>query len=165
MKEQENTFVAKVNDKFSFDLKTEDLSRLDIVKDGQENCFHILKDNTSFKVQVLSHDKQSKKMTLLINGSEFQVQLLDHYDLLIEKMGLNVSSSSKMNEVKSPMPGLVLDILVKEGDSFEKGDPLLILEAMKMENIIKATGEGTVLSIMTEKGKAVEKGEILIELD
>ena len=63
------------------------------------------------------------------------------------------------------MPGLVVDILVAEGDDLEKGHNLLILEAMKMENIIKIPNAGKVKSINIQKGQAVEKGQILIELD
>ena len=63
------------------------------------------------------------------------------------------------------MPGLIIDILVKEGQAIQKGDQLLILEAMKMENVIKAEGEGIVKSILTEKSKAVDKGQVIIEME
>ena len=62
------------------------------------------------------------------------------------------------------MPGLVLEIMVKAGDEVKKGDALLILEAMKMENVLKATGDGTVKSVSVSKGAPVDKGTILIEM-
>ncbi|HNM32873.1 MAG TPA: biotin/lipoyl-binding protein, partial [Chitinophagales bacterium] len=66
---------------------------------------------------------------------------------------------------KAPMPGLVLDILVEAGQAVNKGDNLIILEAMKMENIIKASGSGTVKSIHVQKKDAVEKNQLLIEME
>ena len=63
------------------------------------------------------------------------------------------------------MPGLVLDVLVTPGQKVEKGDALLILEAMKMENVIKASGEGVVKSIQVTKGAAVDKGQLLVEME
>ena len=70
-----------------------------------------------------------------------------------------------MDNVKAPMPGLVLDILVEAGQSVNKGDNLLILEAMKMENIIKASGNGVVKNININKKDAVEKNQLLIEME
>jgi len=80
-------------------------------------------------------------------------------------MGLSVVASQKLSSVKAPMPGLVLDIMVEPGQEVAEGDSLLILEAMKMENVLKATGEGVVKSIEITKGAAVEKGQILIEME
>jgi biotin carboxyl carrier protein len=63
------------------------------------------------------------------------------------------------------MPGLVISILVEEGQEVQKGDSLLILEAMKMENVIKAAGKGVVKSIKVQQKNAVEKNQILIEME
>jgi biotin carboxyl carrier protein len=63
------------------------------------------------------------------------------------------------------MPGLVVKLLVQVGDMVNKGDGLLVLEAMKMENLIKASGNGTVKAIKVSAGTKVEKGELLIQFD
>ena len=63
------------------------------------------------------------------------------------------------------MPGLVLDLMVQPDQELEKGDHLLILEAMKMENIIKAEGAGKVKSVEVQKGETVEKGQVMIIMD
>ena len=63
------------------------------------------------------------------------------------------------------MPGLVLSILVEPGQAVQKGDVLLILEAMKMENVLKAAGDGTVKNIAVAKGAAVDKGQLLLEME
>ena len=62
------------------------------------------------------------------------------------------------------MPGLVVDIPVSEGQAVKKGETLLILEAMKMENALKATADVTIGRIAVKKGMAVEKNEMLIQL-
>ena len=63
------------------------------------------------------------------------------------------------------MPGLVLDVKLNVGDSVEKGDSILILEAMKMENVLKSPAEGVVKSIHINKGDAVEKNQLLISFE
>ncbi|MCL4145650.1 UNVERIFIED_CONTAM: hypothetical protein GTU68_019273 [Idotea baltica] len=61
------------------------------------------------------------------------------------------------------MPGLILDILVEVGQTIQKGDQLMILEAMKMENVLKAPGEGSISSIEVSQGDSVEKNQVLIK--
>lgn len=157
-------YSAKADDNFEFEVDNETLSNLDIVP-MENGKFHILKNNKSYTAEVISTDYSNKTFTISVNGNEHSIQLSDSYDLLVKKMGLNVAASSKMNELKAPMPGLVLEVLVEAGQAFEKGDALVILEAMKMENIIKATGEGVVKKVIANKGDAVEKGQILLDLE
>ena len=76
---------------------------------------------------------------------------------------MNNGSAGKVNHIKAPMPGLIIDLRVKEGDTVKPGDALLILEAMKMENMIKASAESVVKSVKVKKGDSVEKNQVLIE--
>jgi biotin carboxyl carrier protein len=62
------------------------------------------------------------------------------------------------------MPGLVLNVMVEEGQKIKKGDAILVLEAMKMENILKATSEGEVKKILVKKGDKIEKNQVLVSL-
>ncbi len=80
----------------------------------------------------------------------------------MDQMGFSSADAGKIKELKAPMPGLVIEIRVKAGDTVKKGDPIIVLEAMKMENVLKATGEGTVKSIEVQKSQSVEKGQVLI---
>ncbi|HMG88420.1 MAG TPA: acetyl-CoA carboxylase biotin carboxyl carrier protein subunit [Chryseolinea sp.] len=125
--------------------------------------FHILIDHKSYNVEIVSADVQTKSFCFKINGRKYVVDLKDKFDLLLEKMGMNNTSANKINSIKAPMPGLIIDLRVKEGDQVKVGDPLLILEAMKMENIIKASGESIVKSVKVKKGESVEKNQVLIE--
>ena len=69
------------------------------------------------------------------------------------------------NQVVSPMPGIILNVLVEEGQAVQAGDPLLVLEAMKMENEIHAPRAGTIKKILAGKGTEVRAGTPLIEID
>ncbi len=86
-------------------------------------------------------------------------------DFLLQSMGLDTLNSKKINEIKAPMPGLVLDIKVSEGSVVKKGDVLLVLEAMKMENNLKSPADGIVKKIVAKKGTAVEKNQLLISFE
>ena len=78
-------------------------------------------------------------------------------------MGMSNATATKVNELKAPMPGLIVDIRVQPGQAVQKGDPLLVLEAMKMENILKAPTDGTVGSIKVTLRDNVQKGQVLVQ--
>lgn len=111
---------------------------------------------------IHSVDAHAKTVTLSINGKKTTVQMRSKVEQMLRAMGIE-SSAKKLDALKAPMPGLIRGIAVKPGDSVKKGDPLLILEAMKMENVIKAAGDGTIDTILVSEGTAVEKGALLIK--
>ncbi len=110
-------------------------------------------------------DKENKVVTLRMNGLKIQVQIKEPIDLLLEKLGMKNVSSKKLNNLKAPMPGLVTKIMVNVGDDVKQGEPLLILEAMKMENVFKAAADVTIKSIKISEKQAVEKGAELISFE
>ena len=128
-----------------------------------DGYFHILHNNKSYKAEVVKADKASKTFTFKINNHIHTAEVKDKFDLLLEKLGMNNNAAGKVNTIKAPMPGLIIDMKVKSGDTVKAGDPLLILEAMKMENILKSPGEGVVKSVKAKKGDTVEKNQVLIE--
>ena len=110
-----------------------------------------------------------KKYKVNVNGTSYEVE--------IELMGENDSPKSAQapvrqapvaagegEQVKSPMPGTILDVKVKAGDSVKKGQVLVILEAMKMENEIMAGTDGTVTSVAVSKGTSVGTGDMLLTI-
>ena len=150
--EFENSSTGSIDGKaFQWDVIT--------VKDGS---FHIIKDNKSYSVEVIKADAKEKSFLVSINGNKYQLNVKDKFDELLHSLGLDAMASKKVNEIKAPMPGLVLEVRVAEGDAVKKGDPILVLEAMKMENIIKSPTDGTVKKINVKKGVAVEKNQVLI---
>ncbi len=128
-----------------------------------DGYFHILHNNKSYKAEVVKSDRAAKTFTLKINNRIHTVEVKDKFDLLLEKLGMSSHAAGKVNNVKAPMPGLIIDIKIQAGDSVKVNDPLLILEAMKMENVLKSPGEGTVKSVTVKKGDKVEKNQVLIE--
>lgn len=129
------------------------------VKNGS---FHVIKDDKSYTLEVIKADYAEKSFLVSVNGNKYQLQVKDKYDELLKSLGLDTMNTSKVNEIKAPMPGLVLDLRVAEGDKVQKGDPVLVLEAMKMENIIKSPTDGIIKKISVKKGVAVEKNQVLV---
>ncbi|WP_323757313.1 acetyl-CoA carboxylase biotin carboxyl carrier protein subunit [Roseivirga sp.] len=133
------------------------------ISKNSKDKFQIIKDGKSFNAEVIGFDKESKLVEIKINNQIYNVSVKDKMDQLLQKMGISNLNSTTLKEVKAPMPGLIHDILVEVGHEVKKGDQLMILEAMKMENVLKSPGAGTIQSIEVEKGNSVEKNQILIK--
>lgn len=145
------------------DAQIEDITnQLDILNSGHNN-YSIIYNHKSYEVSILNIDADTKTLFLKIDNIPTSVKISDKMDLILEKLGIDASKSQKLTVLKAPMPGLVVEWSVKEGDSVNTGDKLLILEAMKMENVIKATGEGVIKKLHVSKGVAVEKNQLLID--
>ena len=151
---------AKVHNKYDFTLDGNE-KEIDIIeiKDG---IFHIIKDNKSYNAEVLKANKEEKSFVIRVNGNKYTVQLKDKYDDLLKELGMEMGSSTKVKELKAPMPGLVVDVRVKEGDEVKKGDALVVLQAMKMENILKSPADLVVKKIHVKKDSTIEKNQLLI---
>lgn len=138
--------------------------RLDEVNEGARR-YHILHEGKSYRLEVLEADYEGKKMVIRVNGNQYPVELRDQFDQLLRKLGLQDLSAQVVNDIKAPMPGLVLRLEAAIGDEVQKGDALLVLEAMKMENVIKSPTDGKVKTIKVSNGEAVEKNQILLEFE
>lgn len=117
------------------------------------------------QVELIHLDRETNEITVSVGGTKYTVSVKSDLDLLLEKMGMGPGSSAVQSKVKAPMPGLVIDVLVSVGQEVVKDEPLLILEAMKMENVIKAPRDGAIKSVGVEKGNAIEKNTLLVEFD
>ena len=128
----------------------------------KNGSFHVIKNHQSYTVEIVRADHTEKSFVISVNGNKYSVAVKDKYDELLQKLGMDKLNSNKVNELKAPMPGLVLDIRVTEGDLIKKGDTLIVLEAMKMENSLKSPADATVKKVHVRKGIAVEKNQVLI---
>ena len=166
-------YKAKVNDQlFEFNFSDDkalkgtlngDYFEMDLAK--QASVHHLIHEHKSYTIELVELNKEAKFCVLKINNQEITVSIEDKYDALLKQLGMENMKNQKVNEVKAPMPGLVLNILVKPGQEISKGDGLFVLEAMKMENIIKSPADAVVKSIEVNKGIAVEKNQVLIKFE
>jgi len=157
-------FKVSVDGAGIFDIKAGEARGLDVIG-GREGVSHVLSNGRSYIAEIAEANYAGKEFDIKVNGNVYRVGIIDKYDQLVSRMGLSKVSAQKVNEIKAPMPGLVLEVSVGEGDVIRKGDKVLILEAMKMENVLKAPGDGVVKTIRVERGSAVVKGQLLIELE
>ncbi|MCH7412656.1 biotin/lipoyl-binding protein [Belliella sp. R4-6] len=154
--------VIKVEKSGDSIVVNEEILTWDLKKTG-DRFYNIIHEGKSFNLEVVSILPEEKTIKLKLNNKSATVKLQDKFDLLLEKLGMNTNKGNQAKEIKAPMPGLIFDIKIKEGDEVKKGDPVLILEAMKMENIIKSPGDGIVKAIKIKKGDSVEKNQVLIQ--
>ncbi len=147
-----------------FTISKSKAENLDILS-LDNSSYHLLQENKAFNIKLLKADFNQKTMEVLVNGNTYAVAIADGYDQMVKEMGLLTNASSKINEIKAPMPGLILDIMVEVGQEIVEGTPLLVLSAMKMENIILSQGEGTIKTIVVKKDDAVDKGQLIIEME
>lgn len=160
----DNTFKVMVNGNMSFDITNDDIVNIDSLSIS-ENRYHILQDNKPFVAEIISSDFNQKSYTIKVNNNSYDVDISDGLDLLIKQMGFSVGASKNVSSIYAPMPGLILEINVRVGQGVKEDDSLLILEAMKMENVITSPRDGIVKSVSVEKGGTVEKKQLLIEFE
>ncbi|WP_426430062.1 acetyl-CoA carboxylase biotin carboxyl carrier protein subunit [Winogradskyella sp. HB-48] len=157
-------YKAKVNASYEFDVTEEAIDQLDAVETST-NKYHILQNNSSIKANIVSSDFNKKTYSVKVNNNTYDVVLNDALDQQIAALGFEIGASKKVNDVKAPMPGLILEINVKEAQEVKEDEALLILEAMKMENVINSPRDGVIKSIMVKQGNTVEKNALLIEFE
>jgi biotin carboxyl carrier protein len=127
------------------------------------NTYHLIVDGESVTIEVVNPDWSNPEF--MVNGKPYSPTVKSETDLMLERLGLNIKAKKELKELKAPMPGLVLEFRVVPGDKVVEGDALVVLEAMKMENILKSPGEATVKSIEVTKGQAIEKNQVLITFE
>lgn len=136
----------------------------EIIVDGRKLTAHmysLLVGNQSFTVDVTTKDDH---YTVACAGKSFQLRVLDERRAARPGEG-SAAGRGGGKEIRSFMPGKVVEVLVAVGDEVEKDQGVLIVEAMKMENEVRAAATGKVKEIRVSPGQAVESGELLIVLE
>ena len=161
---------VKVNGKYSHNLEVaKDEVKLDEVAVDfdylplRNRHSHVIYKHKSYNVEIIEENRSSKTFVLKVNGTIYQVEVADQYDELLKQLGMDYAKSNKVADVKAPMPGMVLNILVERDQEVKKGQNLLVLEAMKMENMIKAPADGIVKNILISTGDKIEKNTVMIQ--
>ena len=131
----------------------------------RDNTFHIIKGSKGYNATLVNFNAEEKTMTLNVNGNDYEISIKDKNDLLLQQLGITSKSSSAVQSIKAPMPGLIINVSVNIGDEVKKGDLLLILEAMKMENAIKSPRDGKIKKINVQLKQPVEKNQVMLEFE
>jgi biotin carboxyl carrier protein len=164
-------YKVKINDHLNLEI-TEDKNQfivdgeqiaLDIQPLINDDTSNVIYNNKSYNVEVVAVDEVAKISTVKVNGNLYKVQVEDQFDLLLKKLGMDTAAGTKIREIKAPMPGMVLKVMVEEGTEVKKGDNLLVLEAMKMENILKSSTDGIVKKVLVMQGDKIEKNTVLVQ--
>ena len=147
----------------TFSLDNQD-ANFEIENLGKE-VYRIKSGQAEEVIEVLQIDLPTKTMTIRHNHSVHDLVFKNELDMVLDKMGIKRAVENISSDIKAPMPGKVIDIIVKEGDSVAKGDAILILEAMKMENVLKAENDCTIKKVLVNSTESVEKNQVLVELE
>jgi biotin carboxyl carrier protein len=157
------TYKVLVNG-FLFYFTQAEVAAVDIVKKSS-TTFHLVKDHRSVNARIIESDSTGKKQKIELDGETFEIEIRDEFEQVLEKMGLGTATNKQVKEIKAPMPGLVLEIGIVDGQEVKDGDRILILEAMKMENNIMIHVDAKIKKVIVSAGQAVEKGQVLVELE
>jgi biotin carboxyl carrier protein len=163
-------YIAKIEDKnFQIDITERDGGlRIDLngkpvsvdsIEIREKNHVSFLFNHRSFDLEF---SKNQNQVFVVLNGRRYDCLLEDERTLRLKQLGGLKVETRKEKELRSPMPGLVTAIEVKEGDLVKAGQGVIIVEAMKMENELKAKFDGKVKSVKVKEHQAVEKDEVLI---
>lgn len=162
MPETPKPYRVKANE-FVFDFSPEDLRETDLIRLSPTR-FNLIRQHRSVNAELLEADASGKKLVLEVEGESFTIEIRDELDQMLDRLGFSTISTKHVKEIKAPMPGLVIEISVQEGQEVKEGERLLILEAMKMENSIMIPNDATIKRIAVTAGQAVDKGQVLVEL-
>ncbi len=137
---------------------------LDILE-YRKGKFHIILDKRSYSAEVLSVDSETKTCEIKVENTIITVSVKDKYDELLKDMGIDEVAGKRINDIKAPMPGMVLHVMVQNGQPIKKGDAIVVLEAMKMENILKSPSDGIIKNILVVTGDKVEKNQVMVNFE
>ena len=148
--------------KWIIDKKEEQVSSGAFLTWSDDVFFTVDYNGKKYNGEIINSDVERGTATIKLNHRVFNISREHSLSDLIRTMGLDKVKLKKLTYVDAPMPGRVLKLYAEIGREISLGDPLLSLEAMKMENIIKAEGEGIVDEILIKEDQVVDKGAILI---
>jgi len=163
MADPTTSYIVKANE-FEFSFTKEEIEAADLVQKSPVE-FNLLKDHRSVNAKLTGAGRDAKKLTIDVEGESYKIEIREELDQVLDKMGFGLMTNKQIKEIKAPMPGLVLEIAVIEGQEVREGEKIVILAAMKMENSIVIQTHATIKKILVSAGQAVEKGQVLVELE
>jgi len=162
-------FKVTVNETKNFSIQfngqivnVNDLEHKPEITKIDNNTYLVIMDKKPFYVSVMKRDKDRRNFDLLINNKPASVRI-NHQSEVAASESDQVGTKRFVDYIKAPMPGLIADVLVRDGEEVIDGQPLLILKAMKMENILRAPHDGTIRHVLVESGQKISKEDLLIQ--
>ncbi|MEK6573472.1 MAG: biotin/lipoyl-containing protein [Chloroflexota bacterium] len=154
----DKTYLIEINDDrhVAVDGRTYEID-LEAVAD--QPLYSLLIDNQSFEGFVENDDEGWR---VLMRGDLYQARVVDERAVRLAKSAGGTVAQTGDFQLKAPMPGLVVSVLVSEGQAVKKGDIIVILESMKMQNELKSPRDGTVARVKVKGGDTVEQNQIMI---
>ncbi len=128
---------------------------------GEQSLYSLLASGRSYEANIVFMDGAWE---VLLDGVLYIVHVEDERERRLRAQAGRELASQVLVRIKSPMPGLVVDVKVKPGEEVEKGQVLLLLESMKMQNEIRAPRKGTIVDVHVDPGQSVNQNQILVEL-
>jgi biotin carboxyl carrier protein len=157
--------VIEINgEPMAFDFRPIDRGVYSLILNGKSFVVHSLTDEP-FRSHHELDGISSKTVRVAIKGAEYEVTLDNERSLRLKQFFVKAQIGNSAHVVRAPMPGLISKIEVEVGSAVTKGQGLLLLEAMKMENEIRALAGGRIREIHVHKGKTVERDEPLITIE
>jgi biotin carboxyl carrier protein len=138
----------------------------DLQRIADLDLYSLLVDNKSYEVHVQDTERNNYRVMVSAQGYEgYEVRVLDERTYRVAKSTGGLAGAVAEGAIKAPIPGLVVRILVAEGDEVKAGQTVVILQAMKMENELRAQRAGTVATVKCKPGDSVNQGDTLVTLN
>lgn len=159
----QNNKRYKINSLFSEDLKINN-KKADIkIFENEEGFTYLVWKNRKYQAEIT--EKNQNKYTVLLNGISYSFSIESPISYKRKKYLEKQKEKSKTEAIIAPMPGKIVDLLVEENTEIKEGEPILILEAMKMQNEINSHVTGKIKKILVKQNDSVAKDEVLLEIE
>ena len=133
------------------------------VLNPESNVYLLKHDNSVYEVFASPVKDSNEMVRVKVGNDDFNVNLVDPKRL--GAAGSNSGGADAIAEIKTAMPGKVVRVLLEEGDAVAKGDGIIVVEAMKMQNEMKSSKDGVVTEIRFKEGETVNAGDVLVIIE
>lgn len=167
-KQNKKLYALTGKKKYSFNLPLTETIKIGkrqykiVIKEDDKYGTYILWKNRRYPVEIIQ--SRQNKFEILLNYVCYSFTIETPFSLKRKKYLSKEKGPAENERIIAPMPGKILEVLVRQGDEINRGEPLLILEAMKMQNEINSPVNGIVSAINVEPEMNVNKEDIMVEI-